>query len=236
MNDDDLFDGLRADLADVRLGTPVQDVLARGRQLHRSRRVLPALGAGTGTAAAAVALTLGLIAPAAAPAPATLTDWSVTTGPHGTVNVAIRDHRESKATMSRLTRALRAAGVPALVRTELLPNCRLPDASKPIVVSPAVPVSTFKIHIAHLAKNARVVVLVPAIPVAVQRAIKNHRAVRIDHQIQVENPQAGGPPVRVIPAIKGARSHGRQQIRLVLPQIVVISPGGTCTPTPRQNR
>ncbi len=231
-SDDDLFEGLRAELADVRLGTPIEDILASGRRRHRNRRLLPVLGTGTG-AVAAVALTLGLVVPGAQPATthATLTDWSVTAGAHHTVNVSIRDHRETKASMIGLSRALHAAGVPALVKAAPPTNC----GPEPVLVKPSGTLryhkftkATFRIRVARLRKGAKVVVVVPAIPRA---AFTKARAVRVQRQIQVTRPRGRAVPVPAIKAIPPRAKAG-----VALPQVVVISPAGRCTLVLRPGR
>ena len=56
MTDDDLLETVRSELAELRLGAPVQDVMARGTALRRHRRMLPAVGTGAGVAVAATGM------------------------------------------------------------------------------------------------------------------------------------------------------------------------------------
>jgi hypothetical protein len=241
MNDDDLLSNLRARFADVRLGAPLDDVLARGRRYRRERRLLPAIGAGTGTVAAVVALVAGLTLPGAAPATsrAVLTDWSVSTGPHHTVTVVIRDRGESRQARIGLTRALHAAGVPAIVRTRQPARaCALRfGVTRPATVIKAsqVPVAKFKIHLSQLRKGAKVVLIIPEIPVASHQRLRPGHATPSGtlHEVWVPapGPRRGvtlpGHPIRVI------GPGGRQRaVRLVAPQVEVLLPSAPCAAAP----
>ena len=141
MTDDDLLETVRSELAGVKLGTPVQDVLARGNALRRNRRLLPAVGAGAAVAVAAAGLTLGLGAVGGSPAAhASLDGWTVTKLPDQTVSLTIGNQAESGPDRIRLRRALAAAGVPALVLTQR-PACQLR-----LRMSPLTPLPVYRYH------------------------------------------------------------------------------------------
>lgn len=180
MTDDDLLENLRSELADVRLGTPIQDVLDRGNALRRHRRMLPAAGAGAVATAAGLALGLGAVGGSSA-AHASLDAWTVTKLPHKTVSVTIRARAESGRDRLRLSRALVAVGVPALVRTKP-PACQLrlsPLTPQPIYtyhrlpqlrpirrialspVSRAQRGTVIQIKVQRIPKGARIVIVVP---------------------------------------------------------------------------
>ena len=201
MNDDDLRDGLRSEFAEVRLGTPVKDVIARGHRLRRNRRLLPALGAGSAAVGASVALTLGLTA-ATAPSAGrlTLTDWSVKTDSHHTISVIIRDDHETSASMRRLSRALQVAGVPALVREVPPRACSRAPASFGVTT----PLTTFRIHLSRLKHGSKVIFVVP---VAGPR-----------------RPGHGKAPLR--PHL----THRTMTRRPLLPAMFVIRSDGKCVP------
>ena len=81
MTDDDLLESIRSQFADVRLGAPLDEVLARGRELRRNGRWLPAMGAGAGTFATVAALTFATAGGGQAPMlHASLTAWAVSPG------------------------------------------------------------------------------------------------------------------------------------------------------------
>jgi hypothetical protein len=164
-DDDDVLERMRAEFANVRLGAPIQDVVARGRRLRRWRLSALGAGAGAGTVVAVVALTFGLAAPGAQPGNATravLTGWSVTSGPGGTVNLTIRNLGESRHDRARVQEALRAAGVLAVVQDEPLDGCRAVAAERAVKVSREHGTVTFKIEPEKLPKRVRVTIVIPA--------------------------------------------------------------------------
>jgi hypothetical protein len=115
MNDDmitrDLITTVREPFAGVRMGAPVDAVVARGQAIRRRRRVRAITGAVAAVAAASALVAVAAL-PGSRPAPVNLTAWTVITQPSGTVAVTIRDLRDPAG----LQRALRAHGVPAIVR------------------------------------------------------------------------------------------------------------------------
>jgi hypothetical protein len=127
MNDNDMIGTVREPFAQVRMATPVEAVVARGRAIRR-RRLWGASGAAAVVAAAAVLVTLVAL-PGGRPAPVRLAAWTVTTQPGGIVAVSIRDLLDPAG----LQRALRAHGVPAIVRFHpagsLMPSCVIPAGS-----------------------------------------------------------------------------------------------------------
>ena len=169
MTDDDLLETVRSELAEVRLGAPVQDVLARGNALRRQRRMLPAVGAGAGVAVAAAGLTLGLGAAGAPPiAPhASLDAWTITKLPNKTVSLTIRDAAKTRHDPLRLSRALAAVGISAIVRTRP-PECGLrlspyPPQEKPdSTTSPAPNEIVIRIKPRAIPKGTRVAIVLPA--------------------------------------------------------------------------
>jgi hypothetical protein len=222
MTDDDLLETVRADFAEVRLGVPVGDVMARGNEFHRSRRLLPAAGAGVGVMAVAAGLTFGLGAPGAAPASssASLAAWTVTTQPGHTVNLTIFNRRLSGPDRRHLSRALRAVGVPALVLTKR-PECvsRIAIATlKPVPYRPATRLkhrpfpraakgATFRIKLSKVGAGDRVVIVVP----------KALRYVAVPPR----RLPAAGHPVAGHPARSVLRPY-------VLPAVAVVPSSGAC--------
>jgi hypothetical protein len=127
MNDNDMLTAVREPLARVQMTRPVDLVVARGRAVRRRRRgVSGAVAAVT----AAVAAVLLAVVPGGQPASVTLAAWTVVTEPNGTVAVTIHDLRDPAG----LQRALRAHGVPAIVRFHqagsLMPGCIIPGGSQ----------------------------------------------------------------------------------------------------------
>ena len=118
---DDVYALVRTEMQAVRLRAGLADVTARGRVLRRRRRAgLTASLAAAVTAVGGLALTLPADGRPDRPAPMSLAAWSVEPAPDGTVVLTIRQLTDA----DRLTAALRAAGVPALVEFERVP----PDA------------------------------------------------------------------------------------------------------------
>ena len=114
MIDDDLLTIVREQRSKVRMTTPVEQVIGRGRAL-RARRRLPGLAAGALAAAGAAALAVTALLPAGhqagRPLPALLAAWTVTPRAGGTIYVTVRQLRDAAG----LQRRLRADGVPASV-------------------------------------------------------------------------------------------------------------------------
>jgi len=134
MNDDmitrDLITTVREPFAGVRMGTPVDAVVGRGQAIRRHRRRVRAVTGAVAAAAAAAVLVAVAALPGSRPAPVQLTAWTVSTEPSGTVAVTIRDLRDPAG----LQRALRAHGVPAIVRFyppgSSMPSCATSVPSK----------------------------------------------------------------------------------------------------------
>lgn len=100
---------VRDSLGDVRMITPADEIVARGRR-RRMRRGLSAVGA----ACAAVGLAVALALPSgsqARPVHVHLAAWSVDTNSNGTVTVTVHELTHA----AQLERALAEAGVPAVV-------------------------------------------------------------------------------------------------------------------------
>ncbi len=100
-------------LSDVRMGTPVADILDRARRRRARRRFAAlAVAAGTGGSAALAAALLASGGAARSSAdPAQLTAWTVSSQPNGEITVTIRELNDPAG----LQRELRADGVPASV-------------------------------------------------------------------------------------------------------------------------
>jgi hypothetical protein len=128
MQDNDVITLVRAPFAEVGMTTPVEAVVARGRAVRRHRRLRRVTSAAAAVVAGAVLVTLAVTG--ARPAPVRLAAWTVTTEPNGTVAVSIRDLRDPAG----LQRALRAHGVPAIVRFHTsgspMPGCMIPGGSR----------------------------------------------------------------------------------------------------------
>jgi hypothetical protein len=120
MNDDDLMTLVREPFDAVRMATPLEAILARGRARRRRHRLPVIVSAGTAACAAigvaaAVALTPGgSVRPAPGPASggARLAAWTVQTNRDGTVTFTLQNTSQP----ARLQRALAKAGVRAVVR------------------------------------------------------------------------------------------------------------------------
>jgi hypothetical protein len=126
MNDDELNTTVRERFTDVRLDTPVEEIVKRGRAVRARRRIPVAAGGlavAAGVAIGATALA-GAGQPASHPAGATLTAWTVQKQSNGNVRVTIRDLRDPAGLQARL----RADGVPANVSTSGLPAACRPAA------------------------------------------------------------------------------------------------------------
>lgn len=116
MNDDDLITTLREQRGTVRMDTPLEEIVSRGRTV-RGRRRLPVAAAAAGTVGAA-AIAVGLALPAGhpashpgGPAQAQLAAWTVTRQHNGSIKVTVRELRDPAGLQARL----RADGVPASV-------------------------------------------------------------------------------------------------------------------------
>jgi len=89
MNDDELITILREQRDRVRMTTPVEEVIGRGRAV-RARHRVRAAGAAL---AAAAAVAVGVALPASHPtsgAPVHLAAWTVTRQANGSIKVTIR--------------------------------------------------------------------------------------------------------------------------------------------------
>jgi hypothetical protein len=114
MTDDDLITMMRRQRSSVRMATPVEQVISRGRAL-RTRRRVSGLAAGALAVTAVAVLAVAALLPGSHQAgrqpPAQLAAWTVTKGPDGTITVTVRQLRDPAG----LQRRLRADGVPASV-------------------------------------------------------------------------------------------------------------------------
>ena len=160
MTDKELLDGLRTTLADVRLGTPVESVLARGRVLRRRRRLLPAAAAG----AACLAGVAGLGVAGGLPGTAgqvRLAAFTVTKQPHHMVDLAVRKHGQIDP--RRLVYALRSAGVPVAGSRSACQADRLPISA--ILTSPRAgkdDLAVYRIHVSEIPRGSYIQVVVPS--------------------------------------------------------------------------
>jgi hypothetical protein len=225
LNDENVLESMRDELAHVRLSAPVDDVLARGRRLRR-RRTLPALGAGAGTVAAVVALTFSLGAPGAGSGHsthATLDAWTVVSKPGGTVSLTIRDERESSQVRAGLQRALRQAGVSAVVEASAPRGCgALAAMSKAIMVTRHHHAVTASITVGKLPKRARVAVLVPS--VLKYRSKSGHTVhVRVRHW----NTRHLRYKPKAEVTVHGRQRQGQAAGVVTQPQVVLLSAGRT---------
>jgi hypothetical protein len=128
MNDDELNTSVRDRFTGVRMDTPVDDIITRGRAV-RARRRIP-VAAGGLAVAAGVAVGVATLLPASRPAShsttASLTAWTVQKQGNGDVRVTIRQLRDP----SGLQAKLRADGIPANVSYS-----GLPAACQPVAVT-----------------------------------------------------------------------------------------------------
>jgi hypothetical protein len=109
MNDTDVIREVREHFDGVRMNTPLESVVSRGRSLRRRRR-LPGLAAAAVVAGVAVLAAAGILPGTGSRV--TLAAWTVTTKPAGLVAVTIRQLSDPAG----LQRTLRADGVRAVVR------------------------------------------------------------------------------------------------------------------------
>jgi hypothetical protein len=113
MNDDELNTSVRERFTGVRMDTPVEDIITRGRAVRAQRRI--PVAASALALAAGVAMGVAALLPASPPAghstTASLTAWTVQKQGNGDVRVTIRDLRDPSGLQARL----RADGIPANV-------------------------------------------------------------------------------------------------------------------------
>ena len=110
MNDTEVLTAVRDSFSGVRMGTPLEQTVRRGRVLRARRRAYRA-GAVAGAAALA-AVTVVTTANLGAPANRVALDaWTVTVGPNHIVTVTVRQLSDAAG----LQQTLRADGVPARV-------------------------------------------------------------------------------------------------------------------------
>jgi hypothetical protein len=112
MNDDQVLTAARNALSDVRLRTPLDEIMIRGRALRtRRRRAI----AGTATLACVSALAVTIASTVAhtggSSAGTKLVAWTVTAGPRDSVTVMVRQTYDATG----LQRTLRADGIPVRV-------------------------------------------------------------------------------------------------------------------------
>ncbi len=112
MNDDQVLTVARDALPDVRLRTPLDEIMLRGRALRTRRKRAIAV---TAALACASALAVTIAATAAhtggSGAETKLVAWTVTTGPRDSVTVMVRQTYDATG----LQRTLRADGIPVRV-------------------------------------------------------------------------------------------------------------------------
>jgi hypothetical protein len=158
MNDEQLMTALRARLADVHMGMPLEAIERRGRRRQR-HRITATAAATTGLAGTAAAFAVpGLFSHGSATAApttaaptlittpmrtpnATLAAWTVATGADGTVQVTIRQLSDPAGLQAQL----RADGIPAnvsfdpdwsIARFPAPAGCQRVDGSAYVVVAP----------------------------------------------------------------------------------------------------
>jgi hypothetical protein len=114
MNDNELSTIVREAVSDVHTGTPVEQIVNRGRALRARRRIPLAAGALT-AAVGAAALTVTALTPSghpASPQPSVkLAAWTVAKRTDGNIYVTVRELRDPAG----LQATLRADGVPVNV-------------------------------------------------------------------------------------------------------------------------
>jgi hypothetical protein len=118
---DDLYALVRTEFEPVRLQDSLDDITARGRVLRRRRRAGLTAGVTAGLTAVAAVTGLALSVPTGVPtdqpAQMNLAASSVESAPDGTVRLTIRQLHDP----DKLTAALKAAGLPALVELQRIP-------------------------------------------------------------------------------------------------------------------
>jgi len=128
MNDEELNTTVRERFTGVRMDTPVEDIVKRGRGVRARRRIPVAAGGLAAVAGVAIGATAlaGAGQPAGHPVRASLTAWTVQKESNGNVRVTIRELRDPAGLQARL----RADGVPANVS-----DSGLPAACQPASIS-----------------------------------------------------------------------------------------------------
>lgn len=120
MNDDKLMTTVKEPFAGVRMDTPVEQIVSRGRAVRARRRIPGVAGALAVLAAVALAVT-ALLPSGQHPAGTRLTAWTVTKLPDGKVEIFYWKLSDPGA----LQRELRAVGIPASVTVgHINPACR----------------------------------------------------------------------------------------------------------------
>jgi hypothetical protein len=134
MNEHDVACQVRESFSGLRMDTPLEAVVARGRARRRHRLSAAAGAAVAATAAGATAaLTLTPGGPATAQSghpPVRLAAFSVTSGPHGSTTLTLRKGAPYRLDPAALRAALAAHGIPALVTVgEVCGSAPAPAAS-----------------------------------------------------------------------------------------------------------
>lgn len=120
MNDDKVMTTVKEPFAGVRMDTPVEQIVSRGRAVRARRRIPGVAGAMAVLAAAALAVT-ALLPSGQHPASPRLTAWTVTKLPDGKVEIFYWRLSDPRA----LQRKLRAVGIPASVTVgHINPACK----------------------------------------------------------------------------------------------------------------
>lgn len=125
MNDDTLFTAVRDTFAGVRMDTPPEQIVRRGRAV-RARRRLPRV-AGAVAAVAGTAIAMTALLPASHQPETHLTAWTVARQADGAILVTIRQLTDPAG----LQRTLRADGVRATVTFDDQQNPACRNYSKP---------------------------------------------------------------------------------------------------------
>lgn len=133
MNDDEVLAAVRDSFSGVRMGTPLEQAVRRGKVLRVRRRGGRA-AALAGMAALAGAAAVTAVNPSTPARTVTLAAWTVTVSPDHAVHVAIRQLSDAAG----LQRVLRADGIPARVAftQDISDSPPLPAGCRP----PAIPV------------------------------------------------------------------------------------------------
>ncbi len=124
MNDDEVLNAARDSFSGVRMHTPLEQAVHRGRVLRaRRRRHRIAALAGAAALAAVAAVTAANLGTTSANTPA-LAAWTVTVGPDHTVSVTVRQLSDATG----LQQTLRNDGIPARVDFQ----AGIPSSSPPL--------------------------------------------------------------------------------------------------------
>jgi hypothetical protein len=126
MTDEELITTVREQRGQVRMTTPVEQVISRGHAIRFRRRIRGAAGAATGAlamAAGVAVLTVNVLSPTSHQPSPQLAAWTVVKQSDGNIDVTIRQLRDPAGLQS----TLRRDGLPAVVDFSGQPNraCQL---------------------------------------------------------------------------------------------------------------